>query len=775
MKKLFTLSFLFLLMALSTIAQQLVEPTFSSADQSSETWYYIRFKRQAANNLVWTTDFPVTSAIKQLAKAGTPEDRMLQQWKLVGNKDAFYIQNRTLGFKVKYASSGEKDVNKSIHGNNYVVDDEGGDGATALKLAPSSDAATWTGALGWTIINTSISATAYMNDRGAGGSAPDNPNLSGYAWRDVCNYGYADAGFLMEFVDASTQTIVIVTDSLAQEARVGYSGKATYTGIDNFNIDGNITAAITGADAAAFGFAGDDNIVENGTGSLEITFAPTEARIYNATLTLNGGTAPSVTVRLTGEGYEALNLPQFSEGTNEYWYYIQFHRRAAANTVWSLSDTTLMIVQDTLRPGIVRDDQQWKIVGNWTDGYAFVNKETGKEIIYNATASDDGTKPANRYLQAEGEGDVFSFVRYKQGGVLTEDWQLFNLIASTANKYVNDEGAKYLCNWSANSEGDRLLFIPADQPDIIAPSTPLAFEARPGTDSLRSLSIVGLGLSADITAVISGADASAFSLEAATVSAGGGTFRITFSPVEAKQHIATLTLTSGSVTKTVSLTGDANLGLPLFSTETVENWYYIQFVRQDRSTAATPSNRVWTKTPVTVATESGEVTVQQIFSKQLEEGNTAQQWKIVGDEEEGYRIISREGGEFLLSGASDPVALRIVLETFGDKFLFTSRNTATTGVYSGKWKLQIVEKFDGEDRNILNDFGGGANDNPIGLYTIDDDGAYIKFIPASGGNAIEAPTLDTNEAVVPGTTGIYIVHNIYASGKILATKQLIIK
>jgi hypothetical protein len=777
MKNFFTFSLLFTLFALTTRAQQLVEPAFSSADDSNETWYYIRFKRQAVNNLVWTTDFPTSVIVKQQSKIeAAGQDKHAQHWKLVGNKDAFYIENRLTNFRLDY--SPDADPDRGIKGTNYIVDVEGlGANASALKLQYSTEGtvwggAPWTGDLGWAINNPSAnSVQGYINDRAA--------DTAFHPYRDLCYYYYMDPGTLVEFIDASTQTIVVSVDSLAQEARIGYTGKATFSGIDNFNIEGDITATIEGADASAFGFAEGDNTVENGKGALTITFTPSEARIYNATLVLNGGTAPSKSIRLTGDGYEALNLPQFSDETTEHWYYIQFYRKAAANTVWSLSDTTRMIVQDTLRPGQLSDKQQWKIVGDWDGGYVFVNKDGYKEIQYNPTATD---QPADRYLQVDSDyGDVFDFVRYRQADELTGDWQLFNRLVTTTNKYVNDSGGKYLCNWVPNSDGDRLTFIPADQPNIISQSAPLAFETRTGTDTVKSLSAIGLSLTADITVAISGDDAGAFQLETATLPAGGGTLRITFSPVETKAHTATLTLTSGTITKTISLTGNSDLGLPEFSTENTEVWYYIQFARQDRSQTTAGTNRVWTVVPTT----DGERQGTKVMSKALVLDNYDQQWKITGNWETGYQIINRNGGEFSLETVDNQMCI-VIKANFGDNFLFKGRST-TAGTTFGKWQLQIVDKFDGE-YNYLNDFSGGDKENPLSLYSANDPGAYLNFIPASSLTDINAPSFDPNDKVVavkyytllgqevvrPATTGVYIVRSTHASGKIQAIKQLFI-
>lgn len=70
----------------------------------------------------------------------------------------------------------------------------------------------------------------------------------------------------------------------------------------------------------------------------------------------------------------------------------------------------------------------------------------------------------------------------------------------------------------------------------------------------QALAVVGASLSSPITYAISGANASAFSA-VGTLTADGGSVNVTFTPTTFGSYAATLTLTSGTVTKDVQLTG----------------------------------------------------------------------------------------------------------------------------------------------------------------------------------------------------------------------------
>ena len=567
--------------------------------------------------------------------------------------------------------------------------------------------------------------------------------------------------------------------------------------VNAISLTDGVTATLIDGDVSAFSIVPETQTTPGSDGNyaFDITFAPTDKQQYQATLVLSSTGVDSDTIQLIGDA--GFDLPvQISpeDGSDDHWYYIQFYRRMAANTVWSKNESTpLLITQDTLNPAVIRAEQQWKICGDWETGYYFINRASSEEITYNATASDDESKPADRYLWAENQGDNFKFVRFKASSQLTDDWQFFNTSATSTHQYINDQGGKHLCNYSANDAGNRLHFIPADNAPAVLPSAALLnFETPQGTTVSKTLTAIGLNLSGAIDAEISGTDASFFSLEGLSSLSvlGGDTLTVLFLPDAAKVYTATLTLKNGATTVDIPLTGNSDLGLPEFSTDGNEVWYYIQFGRQDGTQFAGGISRVWTVEPTIEDVRLGT----KVMSRPIVQGNTEQQWKIVGNWTTGYKIISRNGGQMVLvdldtNEEDDVVEWRIVLTAdFGDEFLFKDRNTTAGNYNFGRWQLQIVNKDDA-NRNYLNDHGGGDRDNPLGLWSANDPGAYLNFIPVSGGgNAIDAPAFDPNDTVIavkyytllgqevvrPATTGVYIVRSTYASGKVQAIKQLFV-
>ncbi|MDR1763411.1 MAG: hypothetical protein LBR64_05605 [Dysgonamonadaceae bacterium] len=795
MNKVFTFGVLFLLSMLTTVSfatnnakrnaqlrdgsADLVAPNFSSADDSNENWYYIRFKRQATNNLVWTTDYPTNNAswgIKQLAQSESASGKLAQQWKLVGSAESFSIVNRATGFSVAYAAA--EDAEKGIRGSNYVVGVDPSTYPAADLVLERSDAnldTYWANppSLGWVIYNPSISIHAFINDR---------QTTTNYPWRDACYYYYMDAGDIIEFVDAVKQTIVVATDSVGIETlEGGHTGQAVFSGITNFNLDGAITATIEGPDAANFGFLNDVNTLPSGSGSLTITFTPQESRTYRATLVLNGGTAAPVSVILNGTAFSSELMPKISDENEEHWYFIQTYRRAAANTVWSLSDTTLMIVQDTLKPANIRDDQKWKIEGTWEDGYYFVNK-AGYEMVYNETKSDDGTRPADRYLRAGlGYGDLFEFTRFRVSEGVYQDWQLLNRTfvndkPTTTYKYLNDQQGRFLCQYVINDGGNRMVFIPADEPIIKSPTASLALEIPAGATVSSTISVLGLNLAGEITATITGADKDVFGFgeEGATLPGVGGKLTVTFNPVDVKSHSATLTLTSGTATLDIPLTGNSDLGLPIFNPTGNEGWYQISFNRNTTKAALA----------ITAVPDAlGNRYDTQVMQTPKDASNRDQSWKFVGNWTDGFQIINRNGGALSFDAINTQRFLLIEEEAFGDKFLFYRQNSTSN------WQLNCVGKWadDDVDETYMNDWNGNAGDGSVSLYYVNDGGNTLIFTHVLE-DAINAPAIDANDKVVsvkyynllgaqiqrPTKTGIYVVQNTYASGKVKAVKQLFI-
>jgi muconolactone delta-isomerase len=600
-------------------ADELTPPTFSSADASNETWYYIRFARQAPNNLVWSSDYSAdgTWVIKQSAQKTA--DKETQQWKLVGTAESFYIVNRATGFNVAYAAGAEADAAKGLRGNDYFVAADGGPGAL-LKLVMSTDEGLenvtdeYKTDARWGIINPALSTTAgYMNDRAAGG---------GFAWRDICYYGWLDPGSVIEFVEAGGKPMIAIPaiDKMELEALAGETGTATYSGIAAFNLTEEITATIEGADAVNFGFAEGNALPEEG-GALAITFSPNEAKVYHAVLILSSAGADPVSIDLTGNTFTASQLPAISSEDNadEHWYYIQFTRRSGDAKVWTAEGDT--VAQSVLTPG--SDAQQWKIYGNWNE-YVFTSK-TDLELSY------DGATDSYSAVAASG-GDYLGFVRFNG----TSDWQVQNMDKPYINKdtgndvperkYINDAGGagKYLAAYNLNDAGNRLSFIPVADTRLFAGPDSIGFGNAPiAYPVTRKYPIVKLNLTADANVSLTGDNA--FS---AAKTANGDSLLITFAPTEEKEYAAQVNIAAGQLAHAIKLTG-AGLHLPFkVSAGDEEYWYQLQFIRQNEN--AFQDNGIGEKITQT-ALQTGD--------------KDNQLWKITGTWDR-YKIVAKSGNEF---------------------------------------------------------------------------------------------------------------------------------
>jgi hypothetical protein len=198
-------------------------------------------------------------------------------------------------------------------------------------------------------------------------------------------------------------------------------------------------------------------------------------------------------------------------------------------------------------------------------------------------------------------------------------------------------------------------------------------------------------------------------------------------------------------------------------------WYYIQFNRKPTlafTAELVDGNRYDTK----------------VMQRLKTDDNTEQHWKFTGNWTDGYNIINRNGGALSFDDVTTKRLILIEEEAFGDKFLFKRQNATS------KWQFQVIGKNDGGDTRIyLNDYNGVNGDGTICLYLVNDGGNLLNFFPADGTD-IKFPAFDSNDKIVsvkyytitgaeivrPAVSGIYIVRNVYASGRVKAEKRLFI-
>lgn len=346
----------------------------------------------------------------------------------------------------------------------------------------------------------------------------------------------------------------------------------------------NLSSEITytkGTEEDAAAFTVNPGTWNNTGGSATITFNPTQKKLYSATLTINStGALEPQTILLTGNANFDLPVKlSSSDNSDENWYYIQFERQASALKVLTVIDPTAE--SDTLKQmplDTQNDNQLWKITGTW-DNYSLVNK-SNKTIYY--AYSPIGEDPLtgnkipeiNKYVTKPiGNGDLFGFIRYQN----TEKWQLKNTsstIAPDNRFFLNDLSGLYAGGYMLNNSGNTLRFIEANTPEIIVPGDSVKIGSV--NQFLRDTMSVKIGtvkLTETINAVITKDDDQVFELKNSTISAQGGELEIIFAPKKYKKvSYASISLTSGSLTKTIVISATSDVGISKFYVGTTEQW-----------------------------------------------------------------------------------------------------------------------------------------------------------------------------------------------------------
>lgn len=165
--------------------------------------------------------------------------------------------------------------------------------------------------------------------------------------------------------------------------------------------------------------------------------------------------------------------------------------------------------------------------------------------------------------------------------ILTEGLFVDNV---TEHNLVKTEGSAGFNNWvNGHLYGfyDRLANLNANitnprtntattTPTITSSADSWRFDAEKGTTVSTTLKITGANLSSAITASLN--NTSEFAISTTSLAAAGGNITVSFKPTTAGNKSATLTLKSGTVTKTVALTGVATAPALSF----VEKWNFSQ-------------------------------------------------------------------------------------------------------------------------------------------------------------------------------------------------------
>ena len=100
------------------------------------------------------------------------------------------------------------------------------------------------------------------------------------------------------------------------------------------------------------------------------------------------------------------------------------------------------------------------------------------------------------------------------------------------------------------------VYVASSDPTIGASPTSVSMSAIPAGTATETITVTGANLTDGITATISGADASLFSVSPASLGTSGGSLTVTYSPTAVGTHTATLTLSStGAQDVTITING----------------------------------------------------------------------------------------------------------------------------------------------------------------------------------------------------------------------------
>ncbi|MDR1122106.1 MAG: hypothetical protein LBM08_14505 [Dysgonamonadaceae bacterium] len=672
-------------------------PTISPADGSKDVWYHIRLEQRIWG--IWGN----SSYVNGGSVKGYYLDRGLG--KMISNIEDTVNAPGTRWKVVATATEGEYQLISGLGNTIGYASAAIGEVGTDTYIKSDRYYSTTLGAQVFTI-KTDNGAYLGLTLKGTGGIDKSNNDLH------FDKYGPDASGGAITFVEAAplATTIVPPADMDLGDTPAGKSRTKTLK-VLGFNLIGKLDYSIEGA-----GFTVKSGATDVNGGTAEITFSPTERKVYTAELTISLG---DQSVKTALKGNADFDFPfQISGSGTDHWYYIQFERQAKNNKVLQAGNALQSSITQANILGNA-DKQLWKITGDW-DEYYILNK-AGDELGYNTTT--------NRYV-LDDYGSAFGFDRFEK----TSDWQLLNIdagyyedgIESTTKRYLNDNDAKgeELSNYLKDDEGNRLIFIPATTKSLIVGAKEVDFGGAPaGINAVvkKTISVGGLNTTGVISAEIKGAGAAAYSLNVTSLPAAGGVFEVSFTPPAIEIYKAQLILKSEGLTNdTVNLTGRGSLFPFTLSNGTSEHWYYIQFVR--KPALAFTSNGLGE-----TVTQTGWTADQPL--------NNAQVWKITGSWD-NFKFVSKNGGELFsrldTESKEENEYIHYILATSGNRHIALEK---TSGTNTG-WCFQNVEANEAGHTKYMNDNEGAY----VGLYGYMDDGNPLNFISASGTSIIPSVT-----------------------------------
>ena len=382
--------------------------------------------------------------------------------------------------------------------------------------------------------------------------------------------------------DASTPNISVSPTNLAfgNIAIQTVSDEKTLT-VTGYNLTGNITYNKTGDDATAFTVIQTSWNPATG-GTLSVTFSPTEARTYNASIVFSSNGAADRTVTLSGTGviafdnfFEDFENMSGSGSGNYLGKEITF-----ASGVWYIKGITNMDAGDRyngirsirLKGSNSDIDHRAEMLFDKPNGigtvsfkYASYSNHSGG-VLQLQISTDQG----NTWID---KGDPITVPSWENGGNVLQTAQIDVNTDGDIRIRIIKTNAK--TNSNVNIDDIEITDFGVAMPSISVSPTNLAFGdviIKTVSDE-KTLSVTGYNLVGNITYTKDGDDAAAFTITQTSWNpTSGGTLTIVFAPTEIKPYNATITFSSnGATPKTVTISGTGVSG-NITCNEGFEEW-----------------------------------------------------------------------------------------------------------------------------------------------------------------------------------------------------------
>ena len=345
------------------------------------------------------------------------------------------------------------------------------------------------------------------------------------------------------------------------------------------------TATISGTDAKYFKILSQN--VSNGNGTVQIEFTPTQARKYNATLTISSGSA-SESVAFSAIGQEPviiisnLQTPKFTgaeeDKTSVAWIGYDLEGATSATATLSGADAIYFkIVSQSVSGGrgAVGIEFAPNIPRKYNATLTITAGKVSESVSFNAIAAAAPVAPAIKYLKVEEFDRVrpnvscTSLITYQlEDASLSDisisgrDAEFFTLESSGSDYYIVFTplaAGDYLATLTitaTNGLSASLDFAAACEDDIVSPvldpvvtisnlKVPAFEDTQVGKTSFITATFKVKGTTC-ATASLSGTNATSFKIMSQSVTDGNGEVKIKFVPREEGVYNATLTVSAGN-------------------------------------------------------------------------------------------------------------------------------------------------------------------------------------------------------------------------------------